>query len=166
MVIHRAAGFSQLGGVGDQCLTFSVKLRDYFAQSNCFQNFVFIFSVMSSVMSCLSVMSFGIVNLGSYIFVSLVFGRYKMCWWYIFYWLGFWILPDAYDFKWWQGAIHLWRPHRGWREGQAQVDGGRGLAPCGCPHRKLKLESAEVILSSSHAKKLASFIPEFRLWTE
>ena len=41
---------------------------------------------------------------------------------------------------------------------QAQVDAcgrGRGQAPCG--HRKLKLESTDVILSSSHAKKLASF---------
>ena len=28
------------------------------------------------------------------------------------------------------------------------------------------LESTDVILSSSHAKKLASFLPEFRLWTE
>ena len=36
-------------------------------------------------------------------------------------------------------------------------------APCGRPHRKLKLESTDVILSSSHAKKLASFLPEFRL---
>jgi len=34
---------------------------------------------------------------------------------------------------------------------------GRSQAPRGCPHRKLKSESAEVILSSSHAKKLASF---------
>ena len=42
---------------------------------------------------------------------------------------------------------------------------GRGPAPCGRPHRKLKLESTDVILSS-HAKKLASFLPEFRLWTE
>ena len=44
--------------------------------------------------------------------------------------------------------------------GQAQVDacGRGGPAPCGRPHRKL--------LSSSHAKKLASFLPEFRLWTE
>src|SRR6218665_422616 len=43
----------------------------------------------------------------------------------------------------------------------------RGVpAPCGRPHRKLKLESTDVILSSSHAKKLASFLPEFRLWTE
>src|SRR6218665_1991174 len=32
--------------------------------------------------------------------------------------------------------------------------GGGGQAPCGHPHRKLKLESTDVILSSSHAKKL------------
>src|SRR6218665_4160863 len=51
--------------------------------------------------------------------------------------------------------------------GQAQVDacerGQGGQAPCGRPHRKLKLESTDVILFSSHAKKLASFLPEFRL---
>ena len=51
--------------------------------------------------------------------------------------------------------------------GQAQVDacgrGEGGQAPCGRPHRKLKLESTDVILSSSHAKKLASFLPKFRL---
>src|SRR6218665_3450912 len=41
-----------------------------------------------------------------------------------------------------------------------------GPAPCGRPHRKLKLESIDIILSSFHAKKLASFLPEFRLWTE
>jgi|SRR6218665_1975622 len=35
--------------------------------------------------------------------------------------------------------------------------GEGGQAPCGRPHRKLKLESTDVILSSSHAKKLASF---------
>ena len=47
------------------------------------------------------------------------------------------------------------------------VDGGRDdSAPCGRPHRKLKLESTDVILSCSHAKKLASFLPEFRLRTE
>ena len=46
------------------------------------------------------------------------------------------------------------------------MDGGGGSAPCGRPHRKLKLESTDGILSSSHAKKLASFLPEFRLWTE
>jgi len=46
------------------------------------------------------------------------------------------------------------------------VDGGGGQAPCGRSHRKLKLESTDVILSSSHAKKLASFLSEFRLWTE
>src|SRR6218665_2869147 len=39
------------------------------------------------------------------------------------------------------------------------VDGGGGSpAPCGRPHRKLKLESTDVILSSSHAKKLVSFL--------
>ena len=38
------------------------------------------------------------------------------------------------------------------------VDGGEEVqAQCGRPHRKLKLESTDVILSSSHAKKLASF---------
>src|SRR6218665_194035 len=52
---------------------------------------------------------------------------------------------------------------------QAQVDAcgrrERGQAPCGRPHRKLKLESTDVILSS-HAKELMSLLPEFRLWTE
>src|SRR6218665_2899459 len=58
------------------------------------------------------------------------------------------------------------------KEGEAvrlrwtHVDGEGGPAPCGRPHRKLKLEPTDVILSSSHAKKLASFLPEFRLWTE
>ena len=50
-------------------------------------------------------------------------------------------------------------------EGQAQVDacgrGEGGPAPCGRPHRKLKLESTDVILYSSHAKKLASFYQNF-----
>jgi len=54
--------------------------------------------------------------------------------------------------------------------GQAQVDAcGRGRwcqAPCGRPHRKLNLESTDIILSSSHAKKLMYFLPEFRLWME
>jgi len=36
--------------------------------------------------------------------------------------------------------------------------GEGGQAPCGRPHRKLKLESTDIMLSSSHAKKLASFI--------
>src|SRR6218665_2071568 len=39
--------------------------------------------------------------------------------------------------------------------------GEEGQAPCGRPHRKLKLESTDVILSSSHAKKLASFNQNF-----
>src|SRR6218665_2210704 len=41
------------------------------------------------------------------------------------------------------------------------VDGGGGAAPCGRPHRKLKLESTDVILSSSRAKKLAFFYQNF-----
>src|SRR6218665_2976268 len=45
--------------------------------------------------------------------------------------------------------------------GQAQVDacgrGEGGPAPCGRPHRKLKLESTDAILFTSHVKKLASF---------
>src|SRR6218665_197333 len=56
----------------------------------------------------------------------------------------------------WEGVRLRW----------THVDGGGGPAPCGRPHRKLKLESTDIILSSSHAKKLASFLPEFRLWTE
>src|SRR6218665_3861954 len=66
--------------------------------------------------------------------------------------------------------IHIPRGHpfmtstlRG--RGQAQVDacgrGGGGPAPCGRPHRKLKLRSTDVILSSSQAKKLASFYQNF-----
>jgi|SRR6218665_1748149 len=53
--------------------------------------------------------------------------------------------------------------------GKAQVDAcGRGegvkrQAPCGRPHRKLKIESTDVILSSSHAKKLVFFLPELKL---
>ena len=52
--------------------------------------------------------------------------------------------------------------------GGGEVSGGRmwtggkgGPAPCGPPHRKLKLESTDVILSSSHAKKLAFFYQNF-----
>src|SRR6218665_719682 len=53
------------------------------------------------------------------------------------------------------------------RSGQAHVDiyiWGRGSASCGCPHRKLEL--IDVTVFYSHAKKLASFVPEFRLWTQ
>src|SRR6218665_789383 len=65
--------------------------------------------------------------------------------------------PSIYDVHTDRGRVRLrW----------AHMDGGGGPAPCGRPLRKLKLESTDVILSSSHAKKLASFSPEFRLWTE
>ena len=52
--------------------------------------------------------------------------------------------------------------------GQAQVDAcGRGVQPqVDVPKKNYKLVSTDVILSSSHAKKLASFLPEFRLCTE
>ena len=50
--------------------------------------------------------------------------------------------------------------------GRMWTGGGGGSSPCGRPHRKLKLESTDVILSSSHAKKLAYFLPEFCLSTE
>src|SRR6218665_601900 len=50
---------------------------------------------------------------------------------------------------------------------QAQVDacgrGEGGQASCVRPHRKLKLESTDVILSSSRAKKLASFFTRISL---
>src|SRR6218665_439974 len=45
---------------------------------------------------------------------------------------------------------------RGVRFRWTHVDGGGGQAPCGRPHRKLKIESTDAILSSSHAKKLLS----------
>ena len=49
-------------------------------------------------------------------------------------------------------------------DGERACGRGEGFKPhVGCPHRKLKLESTDVILSSSHAKKLVYFLPEFRL---
>jgi len=53
---------------------------------------------------------------------------------------------------------------RGSGSGGCMWTGERGSAPCGRPHRKL--EPTDVILSSSHAKKLAFFKPEFHLTTE
>ena len=67
--------------------------------------------------------------------------------------------PSIYDVHTEGEGVRLrWTHVDGWR--------GGGQAPCGRPHRKLKLESTDVMLSSSHAKKLASFLPKFRLWTE
>src|SRR6218665_2834017 len=66
-----------------------------------------------------------------------------------------------------RGHPFMTSTRRGARLRWTHVEGGRGGPfPCGRPHRKLKLESTDVILSSSHAKKLASFLPEFHLWTE
>ena len=54
--------------------------------------------------------------------------------------------------------------------GQAQVDacgrGEGGSSPMCTSTQKIKIESTDAILSSSHAKKLVSFLPEFRLCTE
>src|SRR6218665_1790606 len=58
------------------------------------------------------------------------------------------------------------RGARGSGSGRRMWTGGGDPARCGRPHIKLKLEFTDVILASSHAKKLASLLPEFRLWTE
>ena len=39
--------------------------------------------------------------------------------------------------------------------------GGGGQAPCGHPHKKLKLESTDNIMYLSHANKLALFYQNF-----
>ena len=66
-----------------------------------------------------------------------------------------------------RGHPSMTSTRRGSGSGGRMLTGGGGPAfPCGRPHRKLKLESTDVILSSSHAKKLTSFLPEFRLRTE
>ena len=52
------------------------------------------------------------------------------------------------------------------QKGEGLCSGGRegGVqAQCGRPHKKLKLESTDVILSSSHAKKLVYFYQSFVL---
>src|SRR6218665_2553971 len=49
------------------------------------------------------------------------------------------------------------RRGRGSGSGERMWAGEGSQAPCERLHRKLKLESTDVILSSSHAKKLASF---------
>ena len=55
-------------------------------------------------------------------------------------------------------VVKVYDVHTEGEGSQAQVDArGYGQAPCGRPHRKLKLESTDVILSSSYAKKLMYF---------
>jgi len=51
------------------------------------------------------------------------------------------------------GLLTLKQTWKGVKLWWMAVDGGRGSAPCGCPHRKL--EPTDVILSFSYAKKLA-----------
>ena len=74
--------------------------------------------------------------------------------------VGYWNLLRGHPF------MTSTRRGRGSGSGGRMWTGERGPAPCGRPHRKLKLESTDVILSSSHAKKLASFLPKFHFWTE
>jgi len=64
--------------------------------------------------------------------------------------------PSIYDVH-TEGGVRLRWTH---------VDRGGGQAPCGRPHTKFKIESTDVILSSSCAKKLVSFLPEFCLLAE
>jgi len=45
-----------------------------------------------------------------------------------------------------------------------RTEWGELSGSCGRP--KEKLEPTDIIMSSSHAKKLASFVPKFCLWTE
>jgi len=67
------------------------------------------------------------------------------------------------------GTIHLKCPHGydGGSDicGRMWTAGGR-QSPFGRPYRKFKFGSTDVHLSSSQAKKLASLLPEFRLWAE
>jgi len=58
-----------------------------------------------------------------------------------------------------------WRG-RGVRLRWTHVDVEEGVSSCGHSHIKLKLESCDTILSSSHEKKLATFLAEFRPWKE
>jgi len=76
--------------------------------------------------------------------------------------------PLVHSFKTNRGHPFMTSTRRG-RGRQAQVDAsgwGRGQAPCGRPHRKLKIESTAVILSTSHGKEVGVFLPEFRLSAE
>ena len=63
---------------------------------------------------------------------------------------------------WWVRGHPFMMEGEGVRLRWMHVDRGKGgQAPCGHPNRKLKLESTDIILSSCHAKNLASFLPEF-----
>src|SRR6218665_1662490 len=74
---------------------------------------------------------------------------------------------DFYFLQWFSNAlpsisdVHTGGGGEGVRLRWTHVDRGGSQAPCGRPHRKLKLESTDVILSSSHAKKLVYFYQNF-----
>ena len=67
------------------------------------------------------------------------------------------------DWRWFQIRGSIYDVHT---EGRASDSGGRMVwsAPCGHPHSNLVPN--DIFLLSSHTKKLAFFVPEFRLWTE
>ena|SRR6218665_991823 len=74
-----------------------------------------------------------------------------------FYKIPFWGLNDSLILGQFNKGPSIYDVHM---EGEGSGSGGRGRgvqAPCGRPHRKLKIESTDVILSSSHAKKLVYF---------
>src|SRR6218665_2110459 len=83
-----------------------------------------------------------------------------------------WIVPirDLFSLTFSSMGPSIYDVHTEGGGGHSHVDacgrGRRGPAPCGRPHRKLKLQSTDVILSSYRAKKLASFLPAFHRWTE
>ena len=95
------------------------------------------------------------------------FYTYRVC-----QYLPMWIQAIAVDGVFWARQIvwtHQTQGHMGpsiydvhTEGGEGSDSGGRmwteggGPAPCGRPHKKLKLKSTDVILSSSRAKKLAS----------
>jgi len=60
--------------------------------------------------------------------------------------------PSIYD-------VHTERSGSG--SDERMWTGGGSPVSCGRPHRKLKLESTDVILYSSHAKKFAVFSQNF-----
>src|SRR6218665_1695193 len=63
-----------------------------------------------------------------------------------------------------RGHPFMTSTRRGSGSGGRMCTGVWGQAPCGRPHRKLKLESTDIILTSPHEKKFHGvFLPEFRL---
>src|SRR6218665_3160274 len=76
----------------------------------------------------------------------------------VFYFWSYHFLAYFYAFSGSYKGPFIYDVHtEGVRIRRMHVDGGRGQALCGRPHRTLKLKSTDIILSSSHAKKLVYF---------